>query len=262
MRDRDTNPPSAEVELILTDQQHRDIFDLLIGDLVAAAEQPDDERAGVGRFLARLADWQRLLMRLAPGTLGTENQQGLWGELWTLREVVSPAIGFGAAARAWRGPFGADQDFQLPTAALEAKTSTAHAFERVMIASERQLDVASGTDLALITLSLDARPGHGETLPDMVHSILALADAAGSRWLIDERLLLYGYRLEDANNYTDLGYTVRSRLQFRIQSDFPRVIPADLRPGVYEVRYVIAVSACTQHQMSERELGAFLTEDL
>lgn len=262
MRDRETDPPTAEVELILTDPQHRDLFDLLVEDLVAAAEQPDDERAGVGRFLARLADWQRLLMRLAPGTLSIENQQGLWGELWTLREVVGPAVGFGHAAAAWRGPLGADQDIQLPNAALEVKTSTAHSFERVLIASERQLDVAADIVLALIALSLDARPKHGETLPQMVDSIRALAADAGCRQLIDERLLLLGYKLEDTDSYADLGYTVRSRLQFRIQNDFPRIIPKDLKRGVGQVTYSFVVTACAQFEISEGELVELLREGL
>ena len=262
MRVSEADPSATEVELILTDQQHRDIFDLLIEDLVEAAEQPDDERAGVRKFLARLADWQRLLMRLAPGTLSIENRQGLWGELWTLREVAVPAVGFGAAVRAWRGPFGADQDIQLSGAALEVKTSTAHAFERLMIASERQLDVPRNVVLALIALSLDARPNLGETLPEMVQSIRILAADAGCQQVIDERLLLSGYKLEDADTYSDIGYTIRSRVQFRIENDFPRVVPTDLRQGVGEVRYSIAVTACSQFEVTEGELEALLRERL
>lgn len=262
IRERESDPPAAEVELVLTDAQHRDIFDLLIEDLVATAEQPEDERTGVSSFLGRLADWQRLLMRLAPGTLNLEHQQGLWGELWTLREVVGPAVGFSSAARGWRGPLGADQDIQLPRAALEVKTSTAHSFERVLIASERQLDAAPDMALALVALSLDARPDHGETLAEMVRSIRALAAGAGCRPLIDERLLNSGYKLEDSDSYADLGYTVRSRQRFRIRNGFPRIIPGDLRRGVGGVRYSFAVTACTQFEIGEGDLAELLREGL
>ena len=72
----------AEVVLALTDSQHRDIFDLLVRDLVGAAEQARDEREGLVRFLARLSDWQQLFRRLGPRGLTREAQQGLWGELW------------------------------------------------------------------------------------------------------------------------------------------------------------------------------------
>lgn len=258
IQDRATDPPTAELELVLTDQRHQDIFDLLIDDLVDAAEQPEDERAGVGRFLARLTDWQRLLMRLAPGVMSRENQQGLWGELWTLREVVGPAVGFTTGVRAWRGPLGADQDFQLPGAALEVKTSTAHAFEHLIISSERQLDVVPGISLAVIALALDARPSHGETLSEMVHDSRSIAADAGCLHVLEERLALFGYRNEDVHTYSDVGYTVRSRLQLRIQDDFPRVIPSDLRLGVSEVRYSVSVAACASFKISEWELGELL----
>ena len=257
-RVRDTDPPTAEVELILTDQQHQDIFDLLIEDLVGTAEQPEDERAGVGRFLARLTNWQRLLMRLALGVLSRENQQGLWGELWTLREVAGPAVGFALAVRAWRGPQGADQDFHLPGAALEVKTSIAHAFERLMIASERQLDVTPDIALEVIALSLDARPGHGETLTEIVRTIRVGAADAGCLQPLEERLALSGYRDEDVDSYADIGYVVRSRMQFRVGNDFPRIVSGDLRPGVSDVSYSVAVTACAQFQIGEGELTNLL----
>lgn len=258
MRDRDTNPPTAEVELVLTDQQHRDIFDLLIEDLVGAAEKPDDEKVGVSRFLARLSDWQRLLMRLALGVLSKESQQGLWGELWTLREVVCPAVGINAAMHAWRGPFGADQDFQLPSAALEVKTSNAHVLQHLMIASERQLDTVPEILLALIALSLDMRPGHGESLPEMVHTIRSVAADIGCLPLLEERLALFGYRDEDVDSYVDVGYTVRSHVQFAVRNGFPRITSGDLIPGVSEVSYSIAVTACTSFEMNDAELGEML----
>ncbi len=260
MRDRDTQPPTAEVELVLTDSQHRDIFDLLIEDLVGAAEQPDDEKTSVSRFLARLSDWQRLLMRLAPGVLSKEKQQGLWGELWTLRDVAGPAVGITTATQAWQGPFGADQDFQLPGAALEVKTSNAHVFQHLTITSERQLDVPPDISLALIALSLNVRPGHGETLPEMVHTIRSVATDTGCLQLLEERLVLIGYRDEDADSYTDIGYTIRSRVQFGVRSGFPRITSRDLSPGISEVSYSIAVTACAQFEMNDTELGKMLKE--
>ena len=61
-----TGDGRVEIELILRDPQHSDIFDLLVTDLVEAAEEPEDERTGLTRFLARLTDWQQLLRRLVP----------------------------------------------------------------------------------------------------------------------------------------------------------------------------------------------------
>jgi len=252
---RATDPPTAELELVLTDQQHQDIFDLLIEDLVNAAEQQEEERKGVGKFLARLTDWQRLLMRLAPELMSKDIQQGLWGELWTLREVVSPAIGFSLGLNAWHGPLEADQDFQFSNVAVEVKTNSSHTFDRLAISSELQLNATPNISLALIVLALNVRPNQGETLPEIVHDCRGVAANAGCLQLLEDRLTLLGYKNDDEDSYSDVGYTVRSRLQFRVQDGFPRIVPEDLKPGVGEVRYSVSLAECAPFAMSEGELN-------
>ena len=59
MHDRATDPPTAEVELVLTDQQHQDIFNLLIQDLVDAAEQPVSTRGDGNAPIPRQAGVDR-----------------------------------------------------------------------------------------------------------------------------------------------------------------------------------------------------------
>ena len=44
---REAESNEVEVELVLTDSEHRDIFDLLVRDLVEAAEQPENEGCGI-----------------------------------------------------------------------------------------------------------------------------------------------------------------------------------------------------------------------
>ena len=241
---RDTGDQEAEVELILKDSQHRDIFDLLVRDLVETAEQPQDERAGLTGFLSRLSNWQELLRRLAPAGLSREGQQGLWGELWVLGEVVAPAIGVEEALRAWRGPLGADQDFQTGTACIEVKTSTAHNPDRLLMASEHQLAVPAEIGLLLVVLSLDSRAGYGRTLPEMVDEARAAAAGSGSLHMLNERLDLCGYGVDDNDLYADVGYDVRSFRAFLVGDGFPRIVPGDLPPGVAEVRYSVSMAAC------------------
>ena len=255
---RDAESQEIEVELILTDSQHRDIFDMLIRDLVDAAEQPLDESTGLTRFLARLSDWQQLLRRLAPRGLTQEAQRGLWGELWILREVVAPVTGVPDAVRAWRGPLGADQDFQLGSTCIEVKTSTAHSLDRLPIASERQLEVPGGVALLLVGLSLDARVGHGQTLPEMVEMARAAASESGCLHLLDDRLELCGYRVDEAGLYVDMGYGVRSIHPFRVGAGFPRIVSADLAAGINDVNYSVSIAACGPHRMDEQQPAELL----
>ena len=248
----------TDVELVLTDGQHRDIFDLLVRDLVEAAEQPDDEAVGVARLLARLSNWQQLLRRLSPRGLSPEAQLGIWGELWVLREVLAPAIGIGDAISAWRGPMGADQDFQMGAVCMEVKTSAAHGLDRIPVASERQLEVPEDVVLVLVGLSVDARIGHGETLCDMIRVVRSAAAAAGCLSMLDDRLEGGGCGAEDAHLHGEMGYSVRSSVSFLVGPGFPRLVSTDLPVGVSDVRYRISLASCRPHMMSEEGLRELL----
>lgn len=250
--ERQPESQEAEVVLALTETQHRDIFDLLVRDLVSAAERPDDEREGLNRFLARLSDWQQLLRRLGPGGLSREAQQGLWGELWTLREVVAPVAGMRRAVDGWRGPMGTDQDFQLGPTCVEVKTSTAANLDRLNVSGERQLEVPEDVVLILLGLSLDGRMGHGETLTEMIESVRNAASESGCMHLVDLRLDLCGYDRDDGRLYSDMGYTVRSIHPFRVRDGFPRIVSGDLRTGVSDVRYLVSTASCGDFQMKDQ----------
>ncbi|MCY4530047.1 MAG: PD-(D/E)XK motif protein [Chloroflexi bacterium] len=255
---RETGSNEAEVVLALVDSEHRDIFDLLIWDLIAAAEQPEDESEGLRRFLARLSNWQHLLRRLGPRGLTREGQQGLWGELWVLREVVAPVAGIFRALDGWRGPMGTDQDFQMGSTCIEVKTSMAAHLDRVAISSERQLEVPEDVLLLLLALSLDGRANHGETLPEMIESVRVTASGAGCLHLLDLRLDLLGYSNGDAHLYEDMGYTIRSLHPFRVEAGFPRIVPDDLQTGIGDVRYSVSTASCSAFRMDLQQPGKLL----
>ena len=252
--------PGAEtdVELMLTDTQHRDIFDLLVRDLVEAAEQPEDEAVGVARLMARLSNWQQLLRRLSPRGLSPEARLGIWGELWVMREVLAPAIGIADAISAWRGPMGADQDFQMGAVCMEVKTSAAHSLDGIPVASERQLEVPEDVVLVLAGLSVDARIGHGETLGDMIRVVRSAAAEAGCLSMLDDRLEGGGCGGEDAHLHDDMGYSVRSLAPFLVGQGFPKLVSADLAIGVSDVRYSISLASCRPHMMGAEDLGELL----
>ena len=257
---RNIDGDEVEIELILTDSQHSDIFDLLIRDLVEAAEEPQSERTGLTRFLSRLSDWQQLLRRLGPRGLSPEAQQGLWGELWVLREVAAPAMGVAEAVRAWRGPLGADQDFQMGTTNVEVKTSTTHGLDHIAISSERQLDVPDGVALILVVMSLDSRVGYGETLPEIVTDSRTTASAAGCLDLLDDRLSLLGYGAEEESLYSEVGYSVRSFHPFLVEDGFPMIVSSDLPPGVAGVRYSISIHSCGPYKIAVEEPSKLLRD--
>ena len=216
----------TEIELILMDAIHREIFDRLIEDLVEVTRETQDEYSGVRRFLERLSNWQQLLRMLVLGGLSRKGQQGLWGELWVLREEVAPIVGFIGSVRGWRGPLGDNQDFQMGNVAIEVKTSVDLSFDRMVIASERQLEVPEDVALVIVALSLDVRVGHGETLPDLVANLRQIASGEGCLHMLNDKLETSGYLNEDTHLYADPGYMVRESAMFGVSEGFPRITSA------------------------------------
>jgi hypothetical protein len=80
------------LQLILTNARYSDIFTTLVQDIVDHIAAIAQEEKAVAAFLTRLKRWQIFLEQHSEG-LGETAQQGLYGELWFLRQAVLPQLG-------------------------------------------------------------------------------------------------------------------------------------------------------------------------
>ena len=242
------------LQLILTNVRYSDIFTTLVQDIVNHIATIAQEEKAVAAFLTRLKRWQIFLERHSEG-LGETAQQGLYGELWFLRQAVLPQLGTLRGVLSWSGPGAAQQDFQFPGCAVEVKTTTSKQHQKLTIASERQLDDTGTSVLILLHLSLDARQGGEEMLPDIVGSVRSLLETSSTaREEFENRLFEVGYLDSHISRYGHTGYTIREMNYFRVEGDFPRIVEADLRNGIGDVRYTISVAECKRFSMPEADV--------
>lgn len=235
----------ATLALKLTDARYRDIFTILVEDVVASVVRAPDDDSVVDCFLARLLTWQRFLASHGPDGLSKEAQQGLYGELYCLRATILSALDADSAITAWCGPSGAVHDFQRPHCAVEVKTSAGKQLQTIRISNERQLDNTHVNDLWLSHVSLDISLADGESLNDIVASVRGeLAAHALARQSFDEHLWQAGYLDQHTDMYENTKYHIRAYRVFHVRDGFPRVVEADLRPGVGDVHYAISVAEC------------------
>lgn len=247
------------VELRLIDPAARDVFVALAEDVSSAAAGAATHAGAVDAWVARLRRWQRLLDRIPRDGLSVEVQRGLYAELWVLRDIVAPAVGTLSAVEGWTGPEPALHDFQLPGAAIEVKSTAGAQHQVLRISSERQLDETGADSLYLAHLSVDARQGGGETLPEMVDSVRGLARGGSAEAALEERLGEAGYLDVHAPRYT-AGYTLRRVSAYRVEEGFPRIIERDLVDGVGDVRYSVAVTECRDWEREVDEVVLRLRE--
>lgn len=241
----------------LREVRFADVFAALAEDLARRIEAAPSAVA-VDAFSGQLARWQRFLAAATEG-LGEEARRGLWGELHLLLEVIVPALG-GAAAGGWKGPHAAHQDFQFPSAWIEVKTTLAKLPQVVRITSERQLDDTRAPAIFLHVIALEAVERDAVTLPALVQrvrSALSLWPPAQEQF--EDALLAARYLDLHAARYERVGYAVRRESTFRIGSGFPRIVEADLPPGIGDASYLLSLSACEGFSVPRAALARVLS---
>ena len=238
--------PSAHQFLVLEqgDESPREVFEVLVADVVDSVLSRNAGESIRDVIATRLDRWKTFFEERGLAGLGPEAQQGLFGELWFLREHLIPRAGLSSSISSWDITHRAVHDFQFPRHAFEVKTSAAKQHLRVHVASERQLDNTGLETLKLIVISLSIVQGGGETLPEVVASVrAALAASPQTARLFEDKLLDEGYMDAHEELYRS-GYAFRNIRAYRVVPGFPRILEGDLKPGVGDVSYSVVLSAC------------------
>ena len=252
---------SGELRVILTDSSLREVFSPLVSDIAAAAYAEPSTAAAVLAAVGRFGHWRQMLQSLAVAGLAPQLRRGLFGELAFLRDHLLPSMPVGEAIRAWTGPAGAHQDFQLPNAAIEVKTSAGKEPQALVISSERQLDDTGTGRLILAHFSLDERRGgRGESLNAIVDRARDLVAYAGARETLDELLVRAGYLQSQRKLYDEPRYSVRRQRFWGVTGEFPRITEADLRPGVGDCEYRISVAGLEQYALAAEDVLSVVME--
>lgn len=243
----------------LTDPSFLDVFDVIGNDVLQHLLQAPDDARAFAIFVARIGEWQHFLDRLPRGGLSEQAQQGLFAELWFLWKFLVAEIAPLKAVTAWAGPKALAKDFHLEGLAFEVKASSTKQHTRFNISSEVQLDPGGVHRLILFGLLLEPLVAGGTSLADLVSALRAdlLRQDPASLIRFSELLLQTGYTDAAAPSYT-ARFAVRSGHFFDVKDGFPRIVDADLRRGVGEVRYTILMSECEAYALVEDEVRTLI----
>ena len=245
--------------LLLRDEEQREIFVSLCGDIVQAGEQGSDNRDALNRAIRRTLRWHHLLRGGKGGLLSLEEQRGLLGELQFLQHLIG-LIGPRAAIEAWKGPIGASKDFELEGCLVEVKARRGAAKPFTQISSEDQLSDVDGCQLFIVISAIDAvvKP-NGLTLTNYVtdvEKLYAIADPeAYSIW--EAAIMSTGFDFTD--DYSDRRWNIGKSLQFEVVEGFPRIVNP-LPVGVSGVRYSISIDACSDFSVELELLNRLIIE--
>ncbi|MFC4427170.1 PD-(D/E)XK motif protein [Deinococcus navajonensis] len=253
-----TYPGDAEHEWLvvaLLDAAHLEIFGRLATDIAAWLGSAATPRQAAHGLLDRVREWQAFLRQRGQG-LDESARQGLFGELWLLRDWLTDGLPGDGLIPAWQGPQGAAQDFRLAQLQVEVKT-TGTTSARVKISSLEQLEPSSGR-LILARVVLD-RSSEGTTLPELVQAVQGQLDEAQGQRLIS-LLRQVGYDDRDAPLYEEARYVVAQLQFYEVDDTFPRLRRHQVPEGITAVQYTIDLSTCSSHLRSQHDLRRWLGE--
>lgn len=235
---------------------HRDIFSNLCENLIVAVRESASEKELVKSVINQLEKWRTLFDKRKADGLSPEQQQGLYGELSFLYKFLSRGIVSNAQALDyWVGMDAALRDFQGNEWAVEAKTTATNNPQKVTINGERQLDETLLSDLFLYHCSVEVSKYTGETLSDKIEKVrLKLKDDNPALSIFNEKILEAGYLDEQAYLYANRCYKIRDEHYYQIKGNFPRVKEDELRDGVSDVKYAIALAMCSGYSIPENKI--------
>ena len=191
--------------------------------------------------------WKRFWSPESDARFTDEWLRGLFGELSFLSDVMEM---YGPeACRSWRGPQGADHDFQKgTTVAVEVKTSMEMPFS--IQCNLRQLDPAIFERLYLVCYRLE-RSDTGTALPDLVSRVEAAV--GGNDDLLDEfytSLAAAGYRRDLEAVYGEHRFSRSEAAVFRIDGSFPRLTESSFVTApdhrISNIRYSLQLTGVEQ----------------
>lgn len=249
-----TNHPSPYVQVALRNDALYDLFLVMTGDIidrvstVAVMEQENC-------FFKYLAEWLNFLNKTPDKILSAQEQIGLYGELYFLRDLLKNNINPIFAIQGWVGSDGADKDFQYSGYGIEVKSSSKQD-RLVHISNIRQLDDAGCSALFLQYYSFATIAGGADTLPEIVGQIRSILGASVALQDFDSNLIHRMYFDHDADKYTT-SYSPVFEETYVVNSVFPRIIPSNVMVGVIESQYTIDLNVI--QPIPVKTNGTFIT---
>ncbi len=243
------------LNLVLVDKQFKDVFDTLIADVLAAVINETDIKVILKNYSNRLIKWQSLFERFKQQGLTPEEQRGLFGELFFLRKFLQANSDFQNIVSSWIGSEKQIRDFQFGRWSVEVKTTHGNNHQKIHISSERQLDTTNMDNLYLHHLSLEVRQQSGETLNQLVDSVIEILSTDFTALNRFRNKLIEGSYFDHHRLlYADVGYFIRQEIFYQVENTFPRIEERDIRNGVGDVKYSIVISQCSDFIRTEEEI--------
>lgn len=227
-----------------------DIFYTLCDDILTLSKEIDDEKVLLTVMHNRLQRWQKMFRKIGKKLLTEQEQQGLMGELFFLKEYLFKYYCPSVALSFWRGPLGDKQDFGIGNTNVEVKTKLGTTSSEIHISSIEQLDFQTKSAYLFVS-TLNKSEENSYSLTSLIYSIKELIEDYESIELFESLLLEMSYI--DLPEYNERFYSFIKNVFYEVDDNFPRLTFSNTPEGISSIKYTIDLNICTKNIIEDEE---------
>jgi len=248
--------------ITLKDRFYIDIFHEFCQLLTSAVGSAQTQHEAHILIVNRCWRWHNFLHSRKNEMLSLSQQQGLFAELYFLKDFLFPHLGVACALPAWRGPYDSPQDFIFDHCSIEVKSCSPNTSYLLDISSEFQLDETDLQRLFLVQFQISSNDEQGISLTDLIASIIDAIElsAPSTQELFQSLITEAGFSW--IHDYSNNRWHVDKVISFAVKNDFPRITPTNMSPLIQRVRYSVNTAGLAEYVLSSQDLISIIASNV
>lgn len=236
----------------LLNMEAKKVFYTFCQNLVEAVIGQTNEKDALMALKKRYNTWKTLFKKDFSENIPLEKLQGLYGELFFLKNHMISKYGIESSIKSWGGPEFLSKDFSIGTDWYEIKTIGANS-QNIKISSLAQLSSSyPGRLVAIKVESMADEFNNGESsIGDLLSSILEQVNSAESEKILLDKIAQFcnenGIELNDV--CMAKKFDVKSIKYYIVNGDFPRITEQTVPYSeITAVEYVLSIAAIEKYE--------------
>ena len=231
----------------LLNMDAKKVFYTFCTNLIESIVSIKDEVTALKQLKVRYVTWKAMFKNEITKAIPKEKVQGLFGEMYYLKQVMFPQYGVNDSIKAWSGPDGKSKDFSIGTMWYEIKTVGANA-TTVKISSLTQLSSENTGSLVIIKaegMSEEFSNGNS-SIEELFKGIMIQIDDYDIQQIFLNKFCSCGVDLSD--ECLDLKFDVKSIRHYKVNEDFPKITEKTAPyTEIVGVTYELSISAIEKY---------------
>ena len=219
------------------------VFFAFCDNLIEAVTNVCDEQNALNTLKKRYITWKSMFKRSSEHKISREILQGLYGELYFLKNYLLNKYTTEVAIQSWSGPDFKSKDFAVGDEWYEVKTPGANA-TTVRISSLTQLSSATPGHLVIVKVeSMSDQFNNGEaSVGDLFKYILGKINDETLEGIFLSKLSAYGFDASDESFMAK--FDVKSLNLYKVDANFPRITEENVpHVEISDVTYSLIINS-------------------